>query len=73
MGAKSRVVRGFVMTETGIPYQLKGQVPGILVQDAAGGFPNPVNQFLDQAFKFSLSCQEFLFMGVIPLAVIVMA
>ena len=73
MGAKSRVVRGFVMTETGIPYQLKGQVPGILVQDAAVGFPNPVNQLLDQAFKFSLSCQEFLFMGVIPLAVIVMA
>ena len=31
MGAKSRVIRGFVMTETGIPYQLKGQVPGILV------------------------------------------
>ena len=59
MGAKSRVVRGFVMTETGIPYQLKGQVPGILVQDAAVGFPNPVNQFLELAVDIFLKMKPF--------------
>ena len=60
MGAEGRIVRGFVMTEPRIPYQLKGQVPGILVQDVAVGFPNPVNQFLDQALKFSLGFLESL-------------
>ena len=73
MGAERRIVRGFVVAETGIPVQLKGEFLGTVMQNAGIKFSDLKDERLNQRLKFRIGLFVFRFVSVIPLPIIVCA
>ena len=48
MRTEGRIIRGFIMAEPGVSYQLKGKVSGLVMKDAAVKLSDLKNQFLKQ-------------------------
>ncbi len=61
------------MAEPGISHQLKRQVLWLIVKDTWVKCPDPDNEFPDQSLELLIGLLVFLFVGVMPLPVIICA
>ncbi len=73
VGTECRVVRGFVMAETGIPYKLEGQVFRHIMKNAGICLADSKNQLLQQDLELCRRLSLLCLMSMIPFTVIVPA
>ena len=71
MRPEGGVIGGLVVAESGVPYQLEGQLLGGVTEDTAVKLPDSEHQRLYQLLKLSVGSLIFGLVGVVPLPVIV--